>query len=84
MRKLFTERVRLVVYVEASDLTRLTERAREEGKTLVEWARETLLGELEDNSDVPRAKPVRRPNQVRSASMEPRRAGAAGSAGDWR
>jgi hypothetical protein len=59
MRKLFTERTRLVVYVEASDLTRLTEKARSEGRTVVEWARETLLGELETDSELPRPERVR-------------------------
>lgn len=59
MKRLFMERSRLVVYVEASDLTRLTEKARSEGKTVVEWARETLLGELEDSSGLPRTPAVR-------------------------
>ena len=59
MKRLFIERSRLVVYLESSDLQRLTEQARSEGKALVEWARETLLGELENNSDVPRPRRVR-------------------------
>ena len=46
MKRIFTERARLVLYLEAKDLNRLTEHARGEGKMVVEWARETLLGEL--------------------------------------
>jgi hypothetical protein len=43
MKKQFAVRARLVCYMEASDIAALTARAREEGKVLVEWARETLL-----------------------------------------
>lgn len=61
MKKLFTERARLVIYVENADLERLTARARSEGKTLVEWGRETLLGALETGrvEDVPKRRAVR-------------------------
>jgi hypothetical protein len=61
MRKLFTERTRLVIYVEATDLERFTARARAEGRTVVEWARETLLGEFAESNDevLRRATPVR-------------------------
>jgi hypothetical protein len=59
VRRIFTDRARLVVYIESGDLLRLTAKARSGGKTLVEWARETLLGELEANSDVPCTRPVR-------------------------
>ena len=52
MRKQFQQRARLAIYLETSDLVRLTAKARTEGKALVEWARETLLGELENNSEV--------------------------------
>jgi hypothetical protein len=52
MRRMFNERSRVVVYVEAEDVTRMTAQAKSEGKTLVEWARETLLGELSDNSEM--------------------------------
>lgn len=48
-----------MVYVEAGDLNRLTEKARESGQTLVEWARETLLGELENSAKLPRPDGVR-------------------------
>lgn len=63
MKKLFVDRARLVVYLEASDMKRLSEKARSEGKTLVEWARERLLGELAGNSTVrtePKVRLVRR------------------------
>jgi hypothetical protein len=43
VRRIFTERARLVVYIELEDLNRLTAVARGDGKTLVEWAREVLL-----------------------------------------
>lgn len=59
VRKIFSDRARLVVYVEAQDLNRLTEKARDEGRTLVEWARERLLEELEAGTPVRRVKPVR-------------------------
>jgi len=48
-----------VVYVESADADRMEKLARSEGKTLVEWMRETLVGELEANSAVPRTKPIR-------------------------
>lgn len=69
MRKLFTDRARLVVYVEATDLERLTAKARSEGRTVVEWARETLLEELGGDSAV-------RPK--RAVSIARRGAAAAG------
>ena len=47
MRKIFDDRARFVVYMEQSNIIGLTKLAKAEGKTLVEWARETLLGELE-------------------------------------
>jgi len=50
VRKLFSARARLVVYVESTDADGMEKLARSEGKTLVEWMRETLLGELEANS----------------------------------
>lgn len=51
-----------MVYVESADADKIEKLARSEGKTLVEWARETLLGELEANSAVrtKRAVPVAR------------------------
>jgi len=49
----------LVVYVEAADLNRLTDRARGEGRTVVEWVRETLLGQLDNNTGLPWTEPVR-------------------------
>lgn len=39
MKKLFTERARLVIYLEQSDVIRMTAKAKEYGQTLVEWAR---------------------------------------------
>ena|SRR5271154_3440630 len=52
MRKLFTDRTRLVVYLERDEVDRLLAKARESGQTLVEWAREVLRGELADDTDV--------------------------------
>jgi hypothetical protein len=46
VKRIFDERARVVIYLEAEDVTRLTEEARAEGKTLVEWGRETLLGSI--------------------------------------
>lgn len=43
VRKIFTERTRLVVYLETRDLARITATARAAGKTVVEWAREVLV-----------------------------------------
>jgi hypothetical protein len=43
MRKQFETRVRLVIYMDARDLNRLTARAKREGRVLVAWARETLM-----------------------------------------
>jgi len=48
-----------VVYLENEAVDRMLEKARGEGKTLVEWAREALVAELEDNSGLPRPEPVR-------------------------
>lgn len=50
MKRQFTVRARLVCYMELEDLNRLTALAREEGKTLVEWARVTLLSALDSSS----------------------------------
>lgn len=47
VRKQFETRVRLVIYMDARDLNRLTARAKREGRVLVAWAREVLMGELE-------------------------------------
>jgi len=68
VRKIFSQRARLVVYVESESADRMTERARSEGKTLVEWMRETLLGELEDNSAVRGTTPVRMARRRTSVS----------------
>lgn len=66
VRKLFSDRARLVVYVEAEDLNRLTAHARKEGRTVVEWARETLLGELNGASREDHAvRSARKPRSVR-------------------
>jgi hypothetical protein len=47
MRKIFDERTRLVVYLEHAEVVRMTAEAREQGCTLVEWAREALRNELQ-------------------------------------
>ena len=48
MRKQFETRVRLVIYMDARDLNRLTARAKREGRVLVAWAREVLLNEIDN------------------------------------
>jgi hypothetical protein len=45
VKRMFEERARLVIYLESSDMVRLTAVARGEGKTLVEWARGVLLAQ---------------------------------------
>jgi hypothetical protein len=47
MRKLFNQRVRLVLYFENSDLDRLGTIARSSGQSLIEWARAKLLSNPE-------------------------------------
>jgi hypothetical protein len=47
-----------VIYVESTDMERMEVKARSEGRTLVEWARETLIGKLEDNTHVPGSRQV--------------------------
>jgi hypothetical protein len=47
VRKQFETRVRLVIYMDARDLNRLTARAKREGRVLVAWAREKLMDVLE-------------------------------------
>jgi hypothetical protein len=47
VRKIFNQRARIVVYLENEAIDRMLVKARDEGRTLVEWARETLLGELD-------------------------------------
>jgi len=69
MRKQFEKRARLAIYLENSDLQRLTAKARAEGKLLAEWARETLLGELGGNSEV-RSKPAIRVAGRGAAELE--------------
>jgi hypothetical protein len=56
VRRIFNERARFVIYVESADMERMEVKARSEGRTLVEWARETLVAKLGDNSSV-REKP---------------------------
>lgn len=46
VRKQFETRARVVIYFEASDVLRLTEAARRDGKLLPEYAREVLLGSI--------------------------------------
>ena len=43
---MFTERSRLVIYLEHADVVRMTAAAKESGETLVEWARGALQNEL--------------------------------------
>lgn len=61
-----------MVYLEQADVIRMTSRAREEGLTLVEWARETLRGELKISrgEDLPRAKAVRVARRGTSGSVD--------------
>jgi hypothetical protein len=70
VRRIFEERARLVVYVESSSADAMEKRARSEGKTLVEWMRETLLGELEDSTEV---RPVREVSVARRSTPAPER-----------
>jgi hypothetical protein len=46
MRRQFEVRARLVLYLEQADLNALTALAREEGRTLVDWARNELIERL--------------------------------------
>lgn len=46
MRKMFSDRARLVLYLEKRDLERLDFHARSIGKTIGEWSRETLLKQI--------------------------------------
>lgn len=61
MKKLFTERARLVIYLEQSDVIRMTAKARENGELLAEWARGVLRSELTISGPEPRAE-NRRPH----------------------
>jgi hypothetical protein len=42
VKKIFNKRARLVVYIESDCLEQIAKKARSEGKTLVEWARDVL------------------------------------------
>jgi len=75
VRRIFEQRARLVVYVESGDADKMEKRARSEGKTLVEWMRETLLGELATVEELSRPKPVR---VARRRTMPNGDSGAAG------
>lgn len=46
MKKVFDDRARIAVYLDKADVIRMESKAREEGMTLAEWAREALRGEL--------------------------------------
>lgn len=59
VKRIFTDRARLVVYVEAEELNGMTALARGSGKTLVEWAREVLREKLEGGNAVRAVQPVR-------------------------
>lgn len=48
MRRQFEHRARLVVYLENADVQRMTARAFQDGMVLMDWVRETLLGELDE------------------------------------
>lgn len=50
MKRQFEHRVRLAVYLEAKDLQALTARARKSGKLVVEYVRELLLSDLEQEA----------------------------------
>lgn len=50
MKKIFEHRVRLVVYLEAADLAKFSERARRAGKQAPELARELILGTTGDEA----------------------------------
>lgn len=71
MRKLFTERARIVIYLEKSDELRMTAKAKENGELLAEWARNVLRNELTMESiplpDPPATKPKRTPHSPRSS-----------------
>jgi hypothetical protein len=47
MKKLFTERVRLVVYLEQSELTEIQGSAKRYGQTIQEWARGVLRSSVQ-------------------------------------
>ena len=51
MRRQFEQRARLVVYLETKDLARLTAVARENAKTVIEYARDLILEHLSENAD---------------------------------
>src|SRR5580700_9155893 len=69
VRKIFEDRARLVIYMENSDLVRLTEYSRERGKTVVEVGRELILeglvAEVQANSVGDGIPPVREDGGVR-------------------
>ncbi len=46
VKKIFKDRARLVIYLEARDVARLTALAREEGKLVAEYVRERMLDEV--------------------------------------
>src|SRR5579864_4003054 len=82
MRKIFTERERLVIYLEHAEVVEMTAKAREEGMTLVEWAREALRSEL-GTGTVPTVRPNSRiPKDVgrEPATSKPVDAGLSGTA----
>jgi hypothetical protein len=69
MRKQFETRVRLVIYMDARDLNRLTAHARREGRVLVAWAREVLLAAgVTDARRAPRPQGTE-PHQIGSSSI---------------
>lgn len=51
MRRKYQDRRHITVYLDLAEYDKLRKAAGGDGK-ISEWARETLLGELEDNSDV--------------------------------
>lgn len=71
MRKIFEERVRLVVYLESTDLQKLTQAARADGKTVVEYARDLLLENLgEERNRVLRPRNHRTPKARTGSAVE--------------
>jgi len=65
------ERERLVLYLEKSDVIRMLSRAKEDGETLVEWARNVLRNELTISrpSEAPRSSTAgHKPRKVRAGA----------------
>ena len=68
MRKRFDERVRLQIYLDAESLAAITRTARENGLTVVEWARGVLTSSVE--TPAPKARRPK-PSTKPSSPTEP-------------